>query len=716
MNWARGTHRQALVLASAWLAGCSCQDGSTGPAVLADLAHVFPLDHLAEAQLETSPAPALPSGVSLGRVRGGVVALSLELAAKDAVELTRDPLLIYTWNLPWTPSGDDHGGSLAASIDGMQLDRVDLTRAAQEPRSGFAVVGEQLLLAPGEEPLPDTLRLTYPVRAAQFAHLGELGEEPLVEVLRGRHIEGSSATEALYLPTGSVLRLGLHAPGARELRLAAAHELGSSGLQLELQAEGEALLVELAPTAPAQDLRLPVSADPDGRVQLSLSVTGAPGQLARLQTPVLARPRAAGDPPNLILVLVDTLRGDRVGAAGGTLGLTPEIDAFAADALSYEQCWATCSWTLPSLSTILTSNHGGQHQAHHSRRRLGRGLDTLAEVLRTQGYQPRAVTDGVFFSQGYGLDRGFSTLEAFDHPRSSGIEQTLARADELLDELGAGPWFLLLHTYEVHGPYLPPVYDSVVSRHGGPPSLGPEPHLYFDDIEAENGVLDQVRPVLEELYDEGVRHLDQTLGPWLNELATSGALDGTAVCLTSDHGEEFGEHGSLGHADTLYAEQLHVPLIVRAPGGGIAGGARTQPVSQLDLAPTLLDVLGLGELITSTTFVGRSLLGAERSPIYASRAHPEKSTLEALRAGSQVWIEGPYHLERAGWPGAEPEVYELGRDPLQRDNLHASDAYSTLQQQFLRARQTYSEPRTTESEASPDAALQEQLNDAGYDG
>ena len=710
------------------LAGCSC-GGAGDPQTVETPAHVFPADHLDRARFDPGPPPSLPAGARLGRVLGGVCELSIPLETASAHRLAEEPLLVLAWDLPWPASPDDQGGSYAARIDGLELPLVDPTAALDGslPR-GYGLVGEQLWLAPGELELPERFVLSYPVRSAAFAAHPDLAEAPVTEVLRGRRIEGQSARECLFLPSGSQLEFELPYVELEELR--AKVHLAQGEAELEFSAsvlgpESDARWAEgtCAVDGSPSPLRLGdinVGAYGLDTFSLALRVEGPPGGVLCFEDLRLSRSRRAEDPPNLIFVLVDTLRADRVGATGGTRGLTPELDAFAQDALVYEQCWSTCSWTLPSIATLLTSNHGGQHQAWQLGRRLGRGLDTLAEVLRAEGYLPRAVTDGVFLGQAFGLDRGFLSLDAFDHPESAGIEQSVARADELLREMGEGPWFLFLHTYEVHGPYLPPahVYAEVAQRHGGPPVLGPEPHLYHDEVVANPDALERVSPVLEELYDEGVRHMDGQLGAWLNRLAQTGALDNVVVSLTSDHGEEFGEHGSLGHADTLYVEQLHVPWILRGPGSSGPRGTESAPVSQLDLAPTLLDVLGLGERLESTTFVGRSLFGDDASPVYASRAHPEQALLETLRSGPRVWIEGPYHQKRAAWPGEEPEVYELAEDPGQLRNLLPEQAqhYDDLEALFRRASATYRESRTTNFEADPGAGVVGMLNDAGYGG
>jgi arylsulfatase A-like enzyme len=197
----------------------------------------------------------------------------------------------------------------------------------------------------------------------------------------------------------------------------------------------------------------------------------------------------------------------------------------------------------------------------------------------------------------------------------------------------------------------------------------------LDETDGTWRVPDDLSAMMEALYDEEVRYADGLLGELLDELRAGGVLDSSVLVVTSDHGEEFGDHGLLGHSDTLYREQLHVPLLVRFPPGSPharRNGERDGvPTSHLDLAPTLVDALGLGDLLVGTTFEGVSALAAERrSPIWATRFHPDVGLLTAVRDDDLVWIEGGYRARRFE---TGPELYDLSSDPAEHENLVRED-------------------------------------------
>ena len=711
----------AALVAAGLAAGCPGGDSGYPHAnlLLPDLAD--------EARIEARSPWVPPSGTRASGCRGGVVLLELPLRWSAGARLDGGLNHLWVWRLPFPLSQDVQGESFGLRLEGLALERVVLGGGAPEAvaagTGGFEVLGNELWIAlPTGAAPPEEFRLAYPIYAAHLVGSGLLDGVPTAEVARARRIWGDSAVDSLVLPTGGTLRLSLPELAAGRFRCgySAEFEDDPQGVRIRVSVGGERLdAIDLA----RGGLRGADSAVPVGPVDagelFEVEVDGPPGGLVFLEAPLLSRPRREGDPPNVLFVLVDTLRADRVGAVAGERGLSPEMDRLAADSLVFDQCWSTCSWTLPSVASILTSNHGGQHQAWLNDRRLGRGLDTLAEVLRRGGYLPVAVTDGVFLSQSFGLDRGFLRFEAFD-PETGGIVPVLARARELLDEVGDGPWFLFVHTYEVHSPYHPPewVAREILERHPEAPlDKGAEPHPYFEEIERDPARVELLAPVLEELYDAGVAFAEGELGSFLNELRARGLYDPSLIVLTSDHGEEFGEHGLLGHADTLYAEQLHVPLLLHLPGGERAGEVVSTPVSQIDLAPTVLDVVGLEEELAATDFIGVSLLsGAQPSPVYASRNHQELGLLQALRESDRVWIEGRYHLRRPTWPGGEPEVYELADDPFQARNLFPAnpDRYAPLGERCRAASMEYGKARTSGFEARLDARTLQMLGQVGY--
>ncbi len=374
-----------------------------------------------------------------------------------------------------------------------------------------------------------------------------------------------------------------------------------------------------------------------------------------------ARPR-----PNLILVSLDTLRADHLGLYGHVRETSPRLDALAHDAVVFDRAVAQAPNTPPSQATMMTSLYPGTHGFTGNRDRLPREHPTLAELLQEAGYATAGFVDGGYLSHVFGFDRGFETYD----DKGGGLARTLPKARAWLAERGERPFFLFLHSYDVHAPYLPPppFFDHFHT----------EPYAGDFVPTAENMQLafsgavqlspqDRRHVVLR--YDEGVRYADEQIGSFLAELEAKGWLRDTLLIVTSDHGEEFGEHGSYLHWQLFYQPILRIPLIVRLPGG--AGGGRRigRLVELVDLLPTVLDLLELPPLENAQ---GRSLgpllreePGATQEDGWARPApawppEPAKMDVRSLIVGG---YQLRFHMNDGA--GAERvELYDLRSDPM----------------------------------------------------
>jgi arylsulfatase A-like enzyme len=391
------------------------------------------------------------------------------------------------------------------------------------------------------------------------------------------------------------------------------------------------------------------------------------------ETPPAPEP-AATPRPNLVLVSIDTLRADHVGAYGYPRATTPRIDELAADSLRVATCVAQAPITLASHASILTSLLPLHHGASTARRtRLAPGVTTLAEVLRAEGYATASWNGGVQLDAAYGLDRGFDVYEsARSHeaqaPALSGPEDRLRfgvdRAIEWLDGID-GPFFLFLHSYEIHHPYTPdPEFLALFETDydGEVPEQVPVELL----VEVNEGrrTLDaaDVAQVVRS-YDAELRSADAAFGRLVDHLKQRGLYDRTMIVLTSDHGEEFGEHGQVGwHAHTLYEELLRVPLVLKFPGSLHAGLVYETPARGIDVAPTALAALGVE---VPPSFSGRVLRPgappAEAPPALSMHDTPLPLPLWALRVGSWKLRHVP----------AGEALYDLAADPAEAANLAA---------------------------------------------
>ena len=319
--------------------------------------------------------------------------------------------------------------------------------------------------------------------------------------------------------------------------------------------------------------------------------------------------------PNVLLVVVDTLRADRLGCYGNPRGLTPRLDALAADGVLFEEASAHAPWTLPSTASLLTGRLPAQHGAGGrlgAFTRLSKGVPTLAGHFKRAGYATGAVVNVSFLGRDFGLAKGFEhhDLEAFESNRE--VRRAEATTDAALawvrSDRGGRPFFLLAHYFDPHAVYDPPQpyrrrFALGPDREDESFVFGTREHMMA--LRAGGlGLKPEVIARAQALYDGEVAYTDAHVGRLLDGLGDLGVLEDTLVAVTSDHGEEFLDHDGFEHGHTLYRELVHVPLIFRGPGleaQRFSGG-----VGLVDVSATLCELAGLEPLEGSA---GRSLLG-----------------------------------------------------------------------------------------------------------
>jgi arylsulfatase A-like enzyme len=311
-----------------------------------------------------------------------------------------------------------------------------------------------------------------------------------------------------------------------------------------------------------------------------------------------AQKSAFGDPvlipavtekrPSVILISLDTLRADRLGLAGNKGARTPVLDAFARSGIWYTQAYSPSAWTLPSHASLL---YGLSLAGIPHRKLYPPPTDpppkevSIAEVLRAAGYLTAAFTGGGYLAPNFGFDRGFDTYFAFPQPnvtpgtcvpeRFDGPE-VFQRGTEWLRERGQAPFFLFLHTYDVHDRC--PFQRTTNGRQA----------LAWDDLDAEGYTR------LLSYYDDLIAEADARVGALLSEIDRLGLRDNTVVIITSDHGELFNEHGKRGHGCmTLYDGLIRVPLLIRYPARLAPRAPGRDPVGLVDVAPTILELVGV---------------------------------------------------------------------------------------------------------------------------
>jgi arylsulfatase A-like enzyme len=395
------------------------------------------------------------------------------------------------------------------------------------------------------------------------------------------------------------------------------------------------------------------------------------------EPPVARRASAtAAGKPNVILIVVDTLRSDAASAAAGQPGGFATIQR---DGVTFSRAFAQSSWTRPSVATILTAEYPSVHGATRKMDILPDGAETLAEVLKGQGYWTAAFTTNINVAPIFNFQQGFDEFHylepsfyfgATDSATKLAAYKGLRAAREkvsnaiwvenfyqdarIVDEhveawLGSKPpepFFLFVHYMDPHDPYFEIPYNG----RGVARVSTPNPPA-------------AARDELHQLYMAGVRYHDHYLGELFDRLKARGLYDRSAIAVTADHGEEFHEHGGWWHGTTLYEEALHVPLIIKRPQEPTPGHLRTDLARTLDIAPTLVGAVGA---TAPARFQGIDLFtGTVNEPLLAEE-DLEGNRITSLRSGDWKLITANPDNPRGLAPH---ELYDLGADPGERTNV-----------------------------------------------
>jgi len=381
--------------------------------------------------------------------------------------------------------------------------------------------------------------------------------------------------------------------------------------------------------------------------------------------------------PNLVLIVVDTLRADHLEIYGYERKTSPALKKLAERGVVYEQHVASAGQTVPSTLTLLTSLHPAEHGFRH----LGNGhfsknrpvypdaLTLLPEVFKEAGYATAGFVGNPFLQDKNGFSQGY---DHFIYSDADGARLTNA-AIRWMEQRASDeePFFLYVHYFDVHTPYRPP---------GRFREMFPRPA--DGRVIESNGRVPGVRKrdirTTLALYDGGIAYVDDQIGRLLEHLDELGVLKETVVAVTSDHGEEFMDHGGFGHGTHVHGELVRAPLVIAGPGVPEPGRREEELTHHLDLAPTLLSLLGLGvpDEFRGEPFEGAGTVAfAEDGPFYAVHADGYKLIVNTNTDGAQV-----YSLDDAldQSPLEEPEIERRLRDRLAwyraLHRLHGGDA------------------------------------------
>ncbi|MCP4640102.1 MAG: sulfatase-like hydrolase/transferase [bacterium] len=440
-----------------------------------------------------------------------------------------------------------------------------------------------------------------------------------------------------------------------------------------------------------------------------------------------------GARPNVVLIVLDTLRADRLTAERNGIPLMPNLRRFSEESLDFAHAVSPCSWTRPAMASLFTSLYVDTHGVHYSEdaedptvksHAVPESMQTMASYLKRAGYATAGIQTNAHAHGDLGFAQGFDSYEFKSDAKADWVT---ARALEIAKEAESAkePYFLYAHYLDPHDKYAPP--ERYRSQLGCPEKLDETDTQWATDLftcvldkghhmvglKEKRDVAD-ASPVgmeaVRTLYDGEVKFLDDELGKLLAYLDEH--RENTIVVIVTDHGEEFWDHGFLMHSLTLYEEQIHVPLIVRGPG--LEPRLVEETVETLDVLPTVADLLGLAP---NPLWQGLSLLADGRD---AQRP--------AFSSTRTLWPKYKIHVEQVqldNWKlivdrtsGGEM-LFDLGADPGEAVNLSEKHPARVLELRALLERHNqrnaaHAEMVERPEEVSVDEELKEQLRALGY--
>jgi arylsulfatase A-like enzyme len=439
---------------------------------------------------------------------------------------------------------------------------------------------------------------------------------------------------------------------------------------------------------------------------------------------VSARPRR----PNVILVVVDTLRADHLNHFGYARPTAAALDGFAARSTRFTRAYPPSSWTGPSTASIFTGLFSARHRVDRTGTKLGEEFETLAETLSRKGWHTVAHSLNHNISSKTGYDQGFDHFDDFLGSSTSypHIEEMVARVSEWLETAPREPFFLYLHPMNTHGPYRVP-HARASSLLGRPPSR--EFVYYRGHMAAITGGKNLARRArvsasyvgsLVDQYDTAIRYTTDQLGELFAALQRQGLYDDSLIILTSDHGEELFDHGGFSHGYTLHEEALRVPLYVKLPRQREARVVASR-VSVMDIYPTVLEVLGIP---VKGPLDGVSLKPLLRGEAPETNLDGDRTLLHEIdwkkRCIARSIVSERYKLIEIDWNyervEGETRLYDLAADPGETRDLSDAkpEVLARLRRELDAAFRAYEDASATSPANVLDELDTERLKALGY--
>ncbi|MEQ8766969.1 MAG: sulfatase [Planctomycetota bacterium] len=497
-----------------------------------------------------------------------------------------------------------------------------------------------------------------------------------------------------------------------------------------------------------EKLPLPVLAE---SATLSVEVTGGATN-ERLLTGVSrfrvleetrAERRVPGDKPNVLVLLVDTLRADHLGAYGYDRDTSPNFDRLAERGILFRNAVAQSSWTLPSTVSLLTGLYPQTHGSLEGATiRLRDDVPTLPGLLLEKRIATGGFAANFIISEKNGFARGFQKLDELFLQPAAALNASLL---DWIDRQGGRPFFGYVHYFDPHTPYAPPApFDRQFAT--GSPDIERERsvairwarleeenpfYLLFDwkvvpEVEGDFKVTPERELILSEWlvqhwidrYDGEIRYWDAELGRLLDDLEQRQVLDDTWILITSDHGEAFGEHAFFGHGDNLHDELIRVPYLI-VPPGDRKGQIVERPVELVDILPTVLSIYGFPQPqvpLVPSGLPGRILAPGDRN---------DRGAGFAFVRGRAIESDDVVTLERAALRSAERKVmteldsdswrfYDLTKDPGEQNALNASELSDASPLRSALDQWTRETPSSRREVTTLDEATRQKMIQLGY--
>lgn len=449
--------------------------------------------------------------------------------------------------------------------------------------------------------------------------------------------------------------------------------------------------------------------------------------------------------PNVLLIILDAARPDHLSCYGYGRKTTPNIDDLAEDGVLFENAISPAGWTPPAHASLFTGLFPSQHGLQHGSLHLNQRFPTLAEILRSSGYKTIGISNNPWVSHATGLDRGFEIFHEVYYKRGSLLETFRFAIQKLFaiignsDDDGAHrtnrlaltylsqqerkgqPFFIFINYLESHLPYkVPRPYATLFGKRAGS-GINQDWRQYvsgrvaMDEDDFEN---------LKSLYDGAIAYLDARIEELLSCLRQREMLEETVVIITSDHGDNFGDHGLMGHELGLYDSLLRIPLIIRCPSLFPAGWRVTEQVQLLDVFTTILEILGHEGVETQ----GYSLLPERvkanpRRFTVAEQSHP---SFEVFTKRFPEFDLSPYDRELRAirtedykyiWASdGRDELYNIRVDPQEKENLISTqpEEAQELRQMLEEWLKGFTPYEAEEGAVEMDEITRERLRGLGY--